>query len=85
MTNIKIKFLEPGRWMDEPSKPIFEVAAGEEREVSARLAKIATDAGRAEFVRAKPEPEPEPEPETGPVPKAERNKPGPKPKAERKA
>jgi hypothetical protein len=80
MTNIKIKFLEPGKWMDEPSKPIFEVAAGEEREVSARLAKIATDAGRAEFVLAKPEPEPEP----GPVDKAERKKTGPVPKAERK-
>ena len=81
MSTIKIKFLEPGKWMDEPSKPIFEVEAGQEMEVSARLAKIATDAGRAEFVRAKPEPDQN----TGPVAKAERKKPGAHQKAERKA
>jgi hypothetical protein len=77
MSTIRIKFLEPGKWMDEQHKPIFEVAAGEEKEVSARLAKIATEAGRATFVL--------PEPEPGPVAKAEHKGPGPRPKAERKA
>jgi hypothetical protein len=76
MSTIKIKFLEPGKWMDEPHKPIFEVAAGEEKEVSARLAKIATDAGRAEFVRPKQKPGPKPKAE------ADEKKPGPKAKSE---
>lgn len=74
MSKIKIKFLVAGEWMDEPSKPIFAVEAGDEREVSARLANIAVEAGKAEFVRPKQKP--------GPKPKAEGSKPGPKPKAE---
>lgn len=89
MSLIKIKFLQAGKWADHPKDPIFEVEEGEVKEVSADLAKVATDAGKAEFIQAKREPEPEPEkeqePETGPVPKAERKNPGPKPKAERKA
>jgi len=73
-TKIKIRFLVPGTWGDEPQDPIFDVEAGEEREVTPRLAKDATDAGKAEYVREKQKP--------GPKPKAEeRKKPGRKPKA----
>lgn len=79
MSKIKIKFLEPGRWMDEPNKPVFDVTAGQEMEVTARLANIATKANKAEFVL------PDPEPEPGPVAKAERKKSGARPKAERKS
>lgn len=83
MSLIKIKFLVAGMWMDQPSQPVFNVEAGEEMEVSARLAKDATDAGKAEFVTAAPKPQPkvEPEVEAGPTPKAET---GPTPKAEGK-
>lgn len=79
-TKIKIRFLEHGTWGDEPHKPIFDVEAGEEKEVTPRLAKIATDAGKAEFVRAKQKPGPKPaeqpkktrgRPKAGPVEKAE--------------
>ncbi len=86
MSLIKIKFLQAGKWADHPKDPIFEVEEGEVKEVSVDLAKVATEAGKAEFIQAKPEPEPEKEqkPETGPVPKAERTKPGPKPKAEKR-
>ncbi len=81
MSRIKIKWLEAGKWMDEPSKPIFEVQAGDEMEVSARLAKIATDAGRAEFVRAKQKPGPKPKAETTKKPE-QKPKAGPRSKAE---
>lgn len=76
MSTFKIKFLEPGRWMDEPHKPVFDVAAGEEKEVSARLAKIATDANKAEHVKEKKKPGPKPKAE------ADEKKPGPKAKSE---
>ena len=77
MSKIKVKFLVAGDWMDEPKDPIFSVAAGEEREVSASLANVAIEAGKAEFVKPKQKP--------GPKPKAENSvtkKPGPKKKAE---
>ncbi len=66
MSKLRIRFLEEGKWMDEPSKPLFDVKAGDEREVGARLARIATDSGKAEFVVAK-----QPEVEAGPVAKAD--------------
>ncbi len=50
MSHIDIRFVEDGEWGDEPSKPNFKVKAGEKRSVSARLAKIATDAGKAIFL-----------------------------------
>lgn len=68
---IKIKFLEKGKWGDHPADPIFEVRAGEEREVSPNLAKTATEAGKAEFVRPKKKPGPKPKDESGPIRKAE--------------
>lgn len=74
MSLIKIKFLEDGKWGDHPSDPIFDVVAGEERYVSFNLAKTATDAGKAEFVRAKKKP--------GPKAKGEGGKTGPKAKGE---
>ncbi len=79
MALIKIKFLEAGKWGDHPADPIFEVEEGEEREVSASLARIATDAGKAEYVRPKqrPGPKPKAEPE-----KVEKPKAGPRKKAE---
>ncbi len=77
MSKIKVKFLEDGEWMDEPSKPIFSVEAGDEREVSARLANIAIDAGKAEFVKPKQKPGPKPKAE-----KSEAKKTGPREKAE---
>lgn len=85
MSLIKIKFLEAGKWGDHPADPIFEVEEGEEKEVSAALARTATDAGKAEYVRPKQKPGPkpkaedEPEKPTGPKKKAET---GPKKKAE---
>lgn len=86
MSLIKIKFFEDGKWGDHPGDPIFEVKAGDERDVSADLAKFATDAGKAEFVRPKQKPGPKPKAETGPVQKAEgkksSRKAGPTPKAE---
>ena len=50
MSQIEVRFVEDGEWMDEANKPIFKVKAGEKRLVSARLAKIATDAGKAVFL-----------------------------------
>ena len=85
MSLIKIKFLEAGKWGDHPADPIFEVEEGEEREVSASLARTATDAGKAEYVRPKQRPGPKPKAEddgdkpTGPKKKSET---GPKKKAE---
>ncbi len=85
MSLIKIKFLEDGKWGDHPADPIFEVKAGEEKDVSASLAKFATDAGKAEFVRPKQKPGPKAKP-AGPESKAEgrksSRKAGPTPKAE---
>ena len=71
MSEIKIKFLCDGCWSDEPGKPNFEVEAGDEREVTARLANIAVSAGKAEFVVLKAEPEVQPKKKAGPKPKAE--------------
>lgn len=71
MTTIKIKFLQDGRWGDHPSQPLFEVKAGDERDVSPLLANFAVDSGKAEFVREKRKPGPKVKPETGPIPKAE--------------
>lgn len=86
MSLIKIKFLQAGRWADHPKDPIFEVEEGEEKEVSADLAKVATNAGKAEFVRPKQKPGPKPKSEAGPEKKAEgkksSRKAGPIPKAE---
>lgn len=80
---IKIRFFEVGKWADHPADPIFEVGEGEEKDVSPSLAKVAVEAGKAEFVVSKPEsaPEPDAEPEkkTGPKKKPET---GPKKKAE---
>jgi len=50
MSKIKVRFLEAGEWGDEPGKPVFAVKANEVVEVTARLAKIATDAGKATFL-----------------------------------
>ena len=50
MSQIDIRFVEDGEWMDQANKPIFKVKAGEKLSVSARLAKIATDAGKAVFL-----------------------------------
>lgn len=78
MEKIKIKFLKVGRWGDEPSKPIFSVEANEIVSVTPRLAKIATNAGKAEFVVEDTE-----KSKTGPKKKAEREgETGPKKKAE---
>ncbi len=84
MSLIKIKFLEDGKWGDHPADPIFEVKAGEEKEVSASLAKFATDAGKAEFVRPKQKPGPRPKAEGGKAKAVPKDKPkaGPTPKAE---
>jgi len=73
MSKIKIKFLEDGEWMDEPSKPIFNVKKGEEKEVSARLANLAIEGGKAEFVKPKivKKAGPKKKAETGPTAKAE--------------
>jgi len=65
MTTIKIKFWSDGRWGDHPSDPIFEVTAGEEREVSPLLANFAVDSGKAEFVREKRKPGPKAAPKHG--------------------
>ncbi len=84
MSLIKIKFLEDGKWGDHPGDPIFEVKAGEEKDVSANLAKFATDAGKAEFVRPKQKPGPKAKAESADSKKSSRKaKPaGPEPKAE---
>ena len=50
MSKIEVRFLEDGQWGDEPGKPVFSVKANEVVEVTARLAKIATDAGKAVFL-----------------------------------
>ena len=77
MGKIKIKFLEAGKWGDEPSKPIFEVKAGEEKMVTADFATRAVNAGRAVFVGKAEEASeknktgPKKKSETGPVAKAE--------------
>ena len=67
MSKIKVKFLVDGDWMDEPSKPIFSVVAGEEREVSASLANVAIEAGKAEFVKPKQKPGPKTKAEKPPA------------------
>jgi uncharacterized protein (DUF3084 family) len=46
-TKLNIRFLEDGKWSDHPSQPVFDVKAGDEKQVSARLAKLAIDAGKA--------------------------------------
>lgn len=49
-----VKFKEAGKWAElDTSLPQFEVAAGEEREVSAGLADVIVDAGRGEIIPAK--------------------------------
>lgn len=78
MSLIKIKFLEDGKWGDHPADPIFEVKEGDEKEVSASLARTATDAGKAEYVRPKQKPGPKPKAEDEP----EKSKAGPKRKSE---
>lgn len=80
MSKIKIKFLEDGKWGDHPGDPIFEVEAGDEMEVSARLANIAVESGKARFVRIKHKVEEDKE--TGPIEKDETT--GAKKKAEGK-
>lgn len=55
MELIKIQFLEKGTWGDHPADPLFDVVAGEVREVSAGLANTAVDAGKAEFVDSEQE------------------------------
>ena len=45
----KIKFLNDGKWVDDQSKPVFEVKAGDVLDVSHRLAGFAVEGGAAEY------------------------------------
>ncbi len=71
MSKILVKFLEAGRWGDHPADPLFDVAEGEERHVSAELANTAIMAGKAVFMPPEVEADPEPAPKAGPKKKAE--------------
>lgn len=84
MALIKVKFLEDGAWMDEPSRPIFDVKAGEIKEVSSGLANVAIAAGKAEFFKPVEEAKPveEPKKEEKPRTRFSRKKAGPIAKAE---
>lgn len=76
MSEIKVKFLEAGRWGDNPADPLFDVVEGEERLVSAGLANAAIIAGKAVFMPPEEDVQtavaPEDDaPTAGPVKKAE--------------
>lgn len=79
MSMIKIRFLQEGSWADHPRDPIFDVFAGEEKEVSASLANVAIESGKAEYVL--PE-KPKQEPVLLEKPYKRSRKSGPTPKAE---
>jgi len=51
----KVRFLQDGRWSDKPWLPVFDVKAGDVKSVSAELAKVATQAGKAVIVQDNPQ------------------------------
>ena len=50
MSEIRIEFTKAGTWADQPSKPVFEVEAGDERMVTHQFAQVAVNAGKAKYV-----------------------------------
>lgn len=68
----KVRFLEPGRWSDNPAQPVFEVGKGDEVDVSFDTAEYAVSSGKAEYVKpAIKEAPAKRKSKTGPIEKAE--------------